>query len=339
MTNGPMSLRKIWPAAVLAAAFCSLVVAGEQIRRPTETELELLSGQRLPHRIKQVRWQAVEPPQTNLLIYSAQPKVHSRAFLVALAEFLGVHGEPQRIPGGMLDGPGLWIKEPNPTDKATWKAVYVNERTGTVGFSSGEDNHRWDVKTHKPTAEGVPDEAEALRRTLELLPVVGISTNDLEHLPNGKLKYGSNTEGTSYNDRYDGWKQKRYIRQINIELWQRIHDGTSVLSLGGGGMLRAGYMSEGHLAEFELTFRQLKPAGRASPKTSKEIVKMLQRGDGRTFRPFVSDSLTITNCGVVYPQANAYTKQDFLWPFYALDAVGVEEGETNWYRIYEPLAQ
>jgi hypothetical protein len=184
----------------------------------------------------------------------------------------------------------------------------------------------------------VPDEPEALRRTLELLPALGVSTNDLEHLPDGRLKYASNTEGTTYNDRDDGWKQKRYVRQINIELWQRIQNGASVLSIGGGGMLRVGYMSEGRLAEFEMTFRQVKPVGNALPKTSKELVKMLQRGEATTFRPYIPDKLTITNCSLVYPQANSYTKQDFLWPFYALDAVGAEDGQTNWFRLYQPLS-
>ena len=80
------------------------------------------------------------------------------------------------------------------------------------------------------------------------------------------------------------WQRKRYIRQINIELWQRIQDGASVLSIGGGGMLRVGYISEGHLAELEMTFRQVRPVGSTSPKTSKELAKMLQSGKGKTFR-------------------------------------------------------
>jgi len=89
---------------------------------------------------------------------------------------------------------------------------------------------------------------------LDLLPALGITTNDLEHLPNGQLRHSCNLEVTWYNDRYDNGKRKRYIRQINIELWQKIRDGASVLSLGGGGMLRVGFMSEGRLAELEMTF-------------------------------------------------------------------------------------
>lgn len=103
-------------------------------------------------------------------------------------------------------------------------------------------------------------------------------------------------------------------------------------------MLRAGYMSEGRLAEFEMTFRQMRPTGNALPKTSRELIKLLQKGEARTFRQYIPDSLTVTNCTLVYPQANSYTRQEFLRPFYALDAVGVEGGQTNWFRIYRQLS-
>lgn len=313
--------------------------ASGQIRPPTGTELEDLSGESLSLPIKSVKWLAEEPPQTNLFIYAVQPKKFSPDFLKSLADFLGVHGEEGKMPANMvLDAPGYWIKEPNPTNKSSWKSVAISERSGSITFGSGEDNHRWDLKNHQPLANGVPDEHEALQRTLALLPILGITTNDLEHLPDGSLKYTSNTEGTWYNDRQDNLQRKRYIRQINIQLWQKIQDGASVLSIGGGGMLRAGYISEGHLAELEMTFRDVKPVGKASPKTAKELMAMLKRGEGRSFHSSIPASLTITNCTVVYPQANSATRQDLLWPFYSLSAVAIEDGETNSLFIYEPLS-
>jgi hypothetical protein len=152
------------------------------------------------------------------------------------------------------------------------------------------------------------------------------------------LKYACNNEGTWYNDRQDNWQRKRYIRQINIELWQRIQDGASVFPIGGGGMLRAGYISEGHLAELEMTFRKLKPVGNALPKSSIELVRMLQHGEGRSFRGSIPDSVTVTDCRLVYPEANSTTRRDFLWPFYALDCMTPEDGGTNTLHIYMPLS-
>lgn len=312
--------------------------ASEKFRPPSAAELEDFVGEALPYPIKSVKWQANEPPTTNLLFYAVQPKTYQPEFLKSLAKFLGVNGEVQKIPATMvLEAPGYWIKEPNPTNKWSWKSVFFSERSGSIGFGSGEDNHRWDLKNRKPLVQGVPDEKEALQRTLALLPVLGITTNDLEHWPDGRLKYACNTEGTWYNDRHDSLKKKRYIRQINIEFWQKIQDGASVVSIGGGGMLRAGYISEGHLAEMEMTFRNIKPIGMAQPKTSSDIIQMLKRGKGRSFHADIPNNMTITNCSLVYPEANSAKKQDFIWPFYSLSAVSVENGETNSFRIYEPL--
>jgi hypothetical protein len=47
--------------------------------------------------------------------------------------------------------------------------------------------------------------------------------------------------------------------------------------------------------------------------------------------------VSITNCTLVYPEANSATKQDFLWPVYALDVVAIEGWETNSFKIYEPI--
>jgi hypothetical protein len=338
MIKWQTQLRKICLLAGLFACVLRVANAGEKIRSASNSELEDLVGQTLPHSIKSVKWQAGEPPETNLVIYAVQLKTYRPELLKSLADFLGVHGDAQKMPSTMvLDAPGYWIKEPSPTNKSSWKSVYFSERSGSIGFGSGEDNHRWDLKNHKPLVQGVPDEKEALRRTLALLPALGITTNDLEHLPDGRLKYACNTEGTWYNDRYDNGQRKRFIRQINIEFWQRIQDGASVLSIGGGGMLRAGYISEGHLVEIEITFRDVRPVGKASPKTSAELIRLLKRGEGRSFRGDIPDNATITNCTLVYPEANSATKQDFLWPFYSLDAVTVTAGETNFFKIYEPL--
>lgn len=337
MIKWQITLRKLGFCAVMLACALNIGASG-QIRPPTETELEDLSGALLPSPIKSVKWLAEEPSQTNLFIYAVQPKKFSPEFLKSLADFLGVHGDAGKMPANMvLDAPGYWIKEPNPTNKSSWKSVAFSERSGSITFGSGEDNHKWDLKNHQPLAHGVPDEKDALQRTLALLPILGITTNDLEHLPDGHLKYASNTEGTWYNDRHDNLQRKRYIRQINIQLWQKIQDGAPVLSIGGGGMLRAGYISEGHLAELEMTFRNVKFVGSASPKTSKELIRMLKRGEGRSFHGDIPDNVTITNCSLIYPEANSATKQDFLWPFYSLDAVTVTASETNSFKIYEPL--
>jgi hypothetical protein len=306
-------------------------------RQPSEAEFDRLLGEKLSHPIKSIKWQAGEPPQTNLFIYAAQAVKFQADKFKALADSLGIKGDAQPLSASMFYAPGYWVKEPNPTNKESWKALIFSEVSGLIRYNNGEDNHKWDIKNHKPLAEGVPTEAEALQRTLALLPAFGISTNDLEYLPNGKLRYSCNDEGTKYSDRFDGGKQKRYIRQINIELWQKIRDGASIVSLGGGGMLTVGFMSEGKLAEVQLVFRHVSPIGKASPVSANQMIAFLRNGECRTFRQNVPTELTITNCTLVYPQADASVKQDILWPAYALDAISVEDSEPKVIRIYQPL--
>lgn len=327
--------------AVMVVFACLIITAtaSEHIRYPSDNELQDFTGETLPHPIKTVQWEASEPPRTNLLVYAVQPAVYQPKVFSSLAEQLGIRGEAQRMPATMLDAPGYWIKEANPTNHLRWKSVWFSERSGSIGYSSGEDNHKWDVKNHKPLAEGVPDEKDALQRTLALLPALGISTNDLEHLATGQLRYSCNTEGTWYNDRHDDWKRKRYVRQFNIEFWQKIQDGASVLSIGGGGMLRVGYVSGGRLAEVDVTFRKIKPVGDALPKSSGELIEMLRLGHARSFQVSIPKRLAVTQCSLVYPQANSSTEQDVLWPCYSLKANSLEKGETNSFYIYVPLAK
>ena len=338
MINWQTRLLEIWLAGILAGIPCA-ASADEKTRPPNNAELESLVGEALPRPIQIVEWQAGEPPKYNLTIYAVLPKPYQPENLKSLADCLGIKGEPQRLPATFIYHPGYWIKETNPTNKGVYASLIFSETSGMIRYGSGEDNHKWDLKNHKPLAQGVPDEQEALSRTLALLPALGISTNDLEHLPDGRLKYATSTEGTWYNERNNKSERKRYIRQINIEFWQKIHDGASVLPMGSGGMLRAGYISGGRLAEIEMVFRNVKSIGQAKAKTSGEIIQMLKRGEGWSFHAGVPDKLAVTQCSLVYPQANATTKQGVLWPFYSLSVVAVNNGETNSFRIYEPLDQ
>ena len=100
------------------------------------------------------------------------------------------------------------------------------------------------------------------------------------------------------------------------------------------GVIRAGFMSGGKLAEFEYLFRKLKPQGRAKARSNSELVSMLRKGDGRAFRQTLPESMTVTNCTVVYPQGNMMFKQLGVWPFYAITGFGVNDGKTNALNIY-----
>ena len=330
----PFSWRSVC-VAVLCVSFARGSHAAE-IRRPSEDDLIRLTGEQLARGVGSMRWEVGNPPQSNLVIYSVEPRKYDSNRLTAIANHFGVKGEIQPIPPSFLPAPGYWVKQPNPTNHPWFKAVSFSEKSGRYSFAGDEDDHKWDLKNHKPLVRGVPTPEEALARTLHLLPLFGISTNDLEHTPNGRLRWSYTTEGTTYKDRADG-QRKRYIRRINLMLWQRVHEWASTLSIGGGGMFEASYISEGKLAEVQFLFRKMKPVAKAKSMTREEVLKSLKSGNARSFQPSPETTLIVTNCTLVYPQHNGDHRQDFMWPFYEVRGCSIRDGETNSHSIYVPL--
>jgi hypothetical protein len=284
-----------------------------------------------------VQWKASEPPATNLLIYSVEPAPYDERWFVAMGKHFGVMGEPKSMPTSLASAPGYWIKQPNPTNQQWFKSVSFSEKSGAFGFALDESDFRWDVSRHQPLVRGVPTPEEALAKTLELLPILKISRDDLEHTSNGNLRWSYTTDGTRYTDKQHG-ERKRFVRRINLMLWQKVHEGASTLSIGGGGMLEASYISEGKLAAVQFLFRKLRPVGQVKPLRHEQVVSAIEQGKAHSFQATVK-SITVTNCSLVYPQHNSERKQEFVWPFYAAKGFEISDGETTSRTIYVLLRQ
>lgn len=327
-------------AAVTALAMLCVSCSGatrSQIPRPSEDEMEFLVGQPMPSRFSKLDWRAGEPPQSNLVIYAVVPPRYEQSRLEALAKAVGISGPIVPMPDDLTIAPGYWIKEPNPTNSFLWTSVYFSKSTGLIGHGSWDSGHRWDLKNRRPFASGVPDRDEAFRRVIALLPALGVTTNDLELRANGTIRWQSTTDGTTYTDRTDK-QRKRYIRQRTITLFQRVPNGGITHSIGNGGCLEAGFVSEGKLTSVEMLFRQMKEVGQAKPLTKKEVIKALEKGRGWTLRQFLPPNLTVTNCALVYPQGNSDLKQAYVWPFYGVTGFSIQKGQTNAVNIYVPLS-
>ena len=299
----------------------------------SEGEAAQIVGRPLASGFKRVVWSASEPRRSNLVVYAVRPPKYDEAVLRRLAATFSVKGDIELMPADFIGAPGYWIRQFIGSNSLRWKCVDFSQLTGRIGYASGEDNHRWNIKEHKPLAGDVPNAGEALNKTLALLPLLGLTTKDLEHTADGAVRWSALTDVTRYTDLKDG-KRKQYVRQMNITLWQRVPEGGSVLSVGGGGTLQAGFMSDGKLAEFEILFRNLEPLGLLPGKSKDELIAMLRQGKARTFRESLPDSLTVTNCAVVYPQGNVGMRQAHVWPFYEIKGFAAEGGETNSMSVY-----
>jgi hypothetical protein len=316
----------------LSAPRCAL---GAPTASPTQSDLEQLLGHPMPTPIAKVAWATSEPAATNYPVYAVQPPHYDPRRLKALADFVGVKGEPVRMPDSLDIAPGYWIKHPNPTNSFLWTSVFFSEKTGASGYGIPDNGYRWDLKNHKPLVQGVPTHAEALQRALALLPVLGLTTNDLEVNSDGSLRRQFTKEVTGYNDQATK-EHKEMLQKRSVILFQRVPGGET-LSVGEGGAFEVAFISEGKLAEIGLLFRDLKPFASAKTLSSRQIIDAVRRGKAWTFRATLPASLTVTNCAVAYPQGNSSYRQKYLWPVYRVTGFGGADGLTNTFSILVPL--
>jgi hypothetical protein len=133
----------------------------------------------------------MKPQKTNLFIYSVKPAQLDEILLRRLADKFSVTGQVKRIREETLGQSGFSIKETNQWAPGKLRTVYFWETTGNFGYDTGDDGYRYNSITKRHEVFGVPEKEEAKRMALELLPVLGLSTNDLEHYSNGRVRWAS----------------------------------------------------------------------------------------------------------------------------------------------------
>lgn len=321
----------------VSAAVC-LVLPGisaenpreKSIPRPDEDELERTVGYQVDRAVGVAAWAAPEPQRTNLVIYSVGPVSFDEGLMRRVAHSFGLAGPVEPIRGETLGQIGFWIRELNPTNSAKSREVKNWLTISSFSYSAGDDGYRWDIKNHKPLVSGVPDKDEAKQKALDLLPLLGLSTNDLEHYPNGRIRWASSGPNISYTDRADKTR-KTVVISRNVTFYQRVPNGGMTSGAGSGGQLRFSFVSDGKVASIECFFRNLVKAGEAKPKTSKDLMADLRRRNAWTWHAVTPDSLTVTNCAVGYPQANFLFDQQYVRPFYMVSGVGTGGEKVTFY--------
>lgn len=126
------------------------------------------------------------------------------------------------------------------------------------------------------------------------------------------------------------------LQKRSVTFFQRVPGGET-LSVGEGGSLEVAFVSEGKLAEIELLFRDIKPVASAKAMSSKQIIDSIRHGKAWTFRASFPDVLTITNCGVAYPQGNSSYRQMYLWPVYRATGFGTVQGAVGTFTLLIPV--
>jgi hypothetical protein len=330
MTNAHHS--SVW----LALLAWAVGAEAAEFARPSASELAELVGQQLPSPIRKVVWRANEPWNSNAAVYAVESPKYEAGRLKLLASMFNMRGEPEQIPLDFAHAPGMWIKEKNATNSLLYRSVAFSFRTGYLVYDSADSGYRWDVAKHIPAVNGVPKPHDARDRALRLLENIGIGKEQLERDEAGAVHWSYTTDGTTYTDRKDGTR-KRAVYRCNVMFWQRVPGGGKTLSIGSGGVAQVGFASGGEVSHMQVLLRSLKPVGEAKALTKENIVTALKGGRGWTWRETIGDSVTVTNCSVVYPQGNLSHHQSYVWPFYGLSGYFTEAGETNALTVYVPF--
>ncbi|MBM4094868.1 MAG: hypothetical protein FJ276_36475, partial [Planctomycetes bacterium] len=199
--------------------------------------LERTVGYALPSRIGEVLWQADQPRQTNLAVYSARPPDYDEKLMRRVAAAFGVRGEIEVCRDEPTGAFGYLIRELNPTNRLSQREVAFIVTTGAFRYGTADNGWRWDAKKKAHPEYTVPSKEEAREKALALLPLLNLSTNDLEHNRDGRLRYSVGESAISYNDRASG-QRKREIIQRSIIFFQRVPCGGATSNVGDGGQLR-----------------------------------------------------------------------------------------------------
>jgi hypothetical protein len=329
-------------ALVVRTAACAVLIlsagCGTQasdFAPPSAGELSELVGQRLDRGVQVLAWTATDPPGTSAPVYSVRIPKFDPAFLRRLAAGVGIKGGIKPNQTHLGAEPGYWIEDLNPTNSRLGGSLVFSTTTGEIAYCSNDHGESYDKKAHRPVAERVPEPGEAHDKALALLPLLGLSTNDLQLRPDGRVAWRSTTTGVTYTDR-DTLERKRLTVARHIVFDQRM-EGGKVTGVGGGGQLRVSFVSEGKLHMIEVMFRRGPIVGQARPRSRVGIISALNARNAWSWNGSMPEKLTVTNCMVVYPQGNGSMRQEYLWPFYAVAGTSTQGGQTNAVTLYVPL--
>jgi hypothetical protein len=290
-------------------------------------------GNPLDEGMQVAAWQAPEPQRTNLFIYSVAPPQMDERLMRRVAAKFGLDGEIEQITGDTLGQIGYWIRKSNADDPKQNQTVKYWLTFGKFSYGTGDDGHRYNKETKRHEEYRVPDKETAKAMALDLLPLLGLSTNDFECHPDGRLKWYTGESTVSYTDKTTR-QRKREVIQRSVSLYQRVPGGGVTFGIGDGAQLRIDFVTDGKVTSIEWSFRKMKKAGEAKPKTSKDIMRDLLQRNAWTWHELVPSSLTITNCVLAYPQGNSLLYQPHVWPFYMVTGTNAGGRATT---LFVPL--
>lgn len=253
---------------------------------------------------------------SRLPVYRVETVKATRDLVRKWADVFGVNGEVTTIPSDVEGAPGLWILDRDKGSGRT-RTVYVSERSGVIGYSSGDDGHRWDQVNHKKMIHGIPEPEECMRRLGDLLVRLDIprSAFGLERgqsLP----KYKQRLTTVKYVPR-GSTNRVEIIKKRSLAISQHCPPGT-ILGENGFGEVSVAFISESKISTLEIGYLKISQYGDCPGVNREELQSRIERGEGRSSQREVPRSVDINGCAIRYSKSLTKTGDILLFPCYEL---------------------
>jgi hypothetical protein len=319
-----------WSIAVLLAILSDAVASrGQSVGAIPEEEL----GQRVAVSTSQIVWKVDSDLPKEAMVYRTKSRQVADAALSAL---VSKYGWKQRaIPTSFGQGEPNAMTFGNETgDK------YVTFHPDYGGFElylADKSGFRYDKTTKKPIVEALLSNEEALRRSIDLLPMAGLSTNDLVvSKETGLPYYVASCNQVGFTDR-ETKERKKLCTNTRIKFMQQV-GGHKVYGFGGGGCAEFIFVSHGELACVTWLMREAVAFKRMELKDRNAILAAIRNGEcySWTKREFAGEKLTVTEVEVEYYEGNERRLQEYFVPLYAIACRLMEAGAEREIHLLLP---
>lgn len=261
-------------------------------------------------------WKCPYPPQLHKIMgYQAFMEPFDTNLVQKWAKMFGVVGPVHPMPPGFDEAPGIWIKDATSSPGKT-KTIYLSIRTGIMGYSSGDDGNRWDLKAHKPLVQNVPDAQAGLRRLASLL-------KELEIAPS-RFGLDGDFQSCHYIQRLN---TLRYVAKGSHDRSQVVMARTLIVSeltpfgyimkRDGPGVASVTFISDGVVGNLEIGLLSFKDAMELRALDKSSIANKIENGLAYTFQDDPPSSVDIIECRIAYPLFWGGSSQ-IAWPIYEL---------------------
>lgn len=287
--------------------------------RPAAATIEAIPEHDLGWRVavtaSQIVWKVDSDLPKELMVYKTKPRHIADRIIPDLASKFSL--KARAVPTGF--GLGEPTSKTFANEAGDKYVTYHPDYSGFELYVADKSGFHYDKKSKKPIVEGLLSNDEALRRSIELLPTVGLSTNDLYlSEETGYLYSAASCNQVGFTDPETKEHQK-LCTNTRIKFMHQI-GGHKVYGFGGGGCAEFIYVSHGELASVTWLIREAVPFVKMELRDRDSILAAIRKGEcfSWTNQEMQGETLSVTAVEVDYYEGNEHHRQEYFLPLYVI---------------------